>query len=226
VQVVEFQRAEPVRLGRHAHDARARRGAQLRQQQAREVEVAEVVDRERRLVAIGGELALRQRHAVVVHQQVQRVDTLQQRLAHPPHLGLGGEIATHDLDIARRRNRADRIERLARTRLVAAHQQQPRALARERDGGGAADAGGCTGDHCGLAFQRHGLLPHGGPEHAAPDRLTAIGGTLHTTASTAGQPRDFLMAGVAHANAAWGTCWSRRASGGPSRSGSRSSPRT
>ena len=89
-----------VRLGRDVHDARGAARDEHVGELAREQEVAEVVDGERRLVALLGGAARAEDRARVVDEHVEARVAVAEVVGEIADAALRGEVADHELDRA------------------------------------------------------------------------------------------------------------------------------
>ena len=97
LEVVEAEASELVRLRRQVHDPSSGRGSEAREQQVGEQERAEVVHGQHHVVAFRGLSTRADRHAGVVHEQVDGTGTVGQLGGGATHVALEAEIAEDDL---------------------------------------------------------------------------------------------------------------------------------
>ena len=140
LEVVEVEHPAPVRVRAGDDNPRRRGGPEPVEQQIREQERRQVVDRERSLVAVLGQLATMRVGAGVVDQHVDAVVAVEQLLREPADLGQRREVRPQRLNRPPARpldSPRDRVQPAG----ISAHRHDNTASPRQLDGGGGADAG-------------------------------------------------------------------------------------
>ena len=152
LEVVEVDAAHGLRARRDGDDPGRGGGPEPVQQQVRQQERREVVDRERALQTVLRDMPCRPVAAHVVHQDVEARVCRAYLLRETAHLALGGQVGGEDVDITA--CPADPLRGRLGPGLVAPDDAHPGPETGETGGRGQADPTGPAGDQHGLAGHR------------------------------------------------------------------------